>query len=54
MTHSLSCSGYGHDNSMYAFMLNGGFMLCLAAAGFFGALIKVPSAFPPHCGRTKR
>ena len=33
-------TGYGHDNSMYAFMLNGGFMLILAAAGFFGALVQ--------------
>lgn len=41
MPFDSSHSGYGHDNSMYAFMVNGVFMLFLAAAGFFGALVQV-------------
>ena len=40
-------SGYGHDYSMYAFVINGAIMLCLAALGLIGAT-KKKSLLPFH------
>ena len=40
-------SGYGHDYSMYAFIINGAIMLCLAALGLIGAT-KKKSLLPFH------